>query len=92
MRDDDAALRQIVGEGNEQLAFFFDFDVGDNHGLGHNGTRQLRLHLERVDTLDLIAEEVDAIGVFRRKTEDVENRPAEGVFARLVNIVFALET
>ena len=92
VRHDDGALRQIVGEGNEQLAFFFDFDVGNNHGLGHNGTRQLRLHLERVDTLDLIAEEVDAIGVFRRKTEDVENRTAQGVFARLVNIVFALET
>ena len=92
VRHNNGALRQIVGEGNEQLAFFFDFDVGNNHGLGHNGTRQLRLHLERVDTLDLIAEEVDAIGVFRRKTEDVENRTAQGVFARLVNIVFAPET
>ena len=92
VRHNDGALRQIVGEGNEQLAFFFDFDVGNNHGLGHNGTRQLRLHLKRVDTFHLIAEEVDAIGVFRRKTEDIENRTAQGVFARLVNIVFALET
>ena len=65
VRHDDGALRQIVGEGNEQLAFFFDFDIGNNHGLGHNGTRQLRLHLEGVDTFHLIAEEVDAIGVFR---------------------------
>ena len=92
VRHDDGALRQIVGEGNEQLAFSSTSTLGTITASGTTARDNCVCTSNEFDTLDLIAEEVDAIGVFRRKTEDVENRTAQGVFARLVNVVFALET
>ena len=41
--------------------------------------------------LHFVAEKVDAIGVLRSVTEDVEDRTAQRIFTGFVNVVFAPE-
>ena len=53
---------------------------------------ELGLDVECADRLDFIAEEVDAVGEFRRITEYVDYRSADGEVARFVYIVHLAES
>ena len=65
---------------------------------GHDGDAlfllagELGIHLEGTDTVYLISEEVDTVGIFGRKGEHIDNASSQGKLARLVHIVLTHES
>ena len=86
--------RHIVGEIVEKrgcglpVACKFGYD-GDFLLLLDGG---LLLYVERADAVHLVAEEVDAIGIFGGVTVNVNQRTANGVLTGFVNIIHTMET
>ena len=76
--------RHLLGAGPCQL----------RHNLDAVATvaRQLCLHLEGSDTVDVVAKEVDAEGILATVGVDIENGAAKGKLAWLVDIVNLVET
>ena len=88
--DHHGALGQEIGERHERIGLLLY--VGDDADLRLLLARQLALHLERADGIDLVTEKVNAVGIFGGKGEDVQQTAAQGVFARFVHIVHATES
>ncbi len=88
--DEQGVGRQTVGEIDQRgrLRLYVGHDVHALPAL----TRQLVLHLVSADALHLVAEEVDAEGVFRGIGIDVEDAAAHGIFAGLIDVVLPAET
>ena len=67
-------------------------ETGCNGDLCQALFRELRVDLEGAERVDLVAEEVDTIGVLGRIAEDVEDGAAHGKLPGLIDIIDALET
>ena len=84
------ALGQEVGERHERTGLLLH--VGNNADLLLLLARQLALHFKGADGIYVVAEEVDAVGVFGGEGEYVQQTTAQGIFARLVNVIYAAES
>ena len=54
--------------------------------------RQLVFHLESTDRVDIVAEEVNTVGILTTKGINVENRTAKGKLPWLIDIIHLTET
>ena len=54
--------------------------------------RQLILHLKSTDTVNLLAEEIDTIGIFATERIDIEDRTTQGELTRFIDIIDLTET
>ena len=83
----------IVGQEGEQRRFLLcHAHLRHDGGLLATLLRQLILHLEGADGVDVVAEEVDAERILVAEAEYVEDAAAQGKLSGLVNVVYLAET
>ena len=86
---DDGIGRQELDE--RDAAHLVLAEAGGDGDLGKGFLGELRIDLEGAQRLDLVAEEVDAVGVFGGIAEDVEDGAAHGILTGFIDVIDALE-
>lgn len=75
-----------------EMSGFVRFHVGHDAHLVFLLFGELRLHFEGAYGVDVVAEEINAEGIFRGIGVDVEDGTTYGKFARFVYVVFMYES